>query len=135
MEKQALQDAGLKVTLPRMKILKILERGESRHVSAEAIHKQLAQAGDDVGLATVYRVLSQFEMAGLVKRHHFEGDSAVYELNQGEHHDHLVCVKCSVVEEFFDATIEARQQAISEKAGFKMTDHALNIYGLCGECQ
>ena len=130
-----LKEAGLKVTLPRMKVLHILENAKQHHFSAEAVYKTLLEQGDDVGLATVYRVLTQFEDAGLVIRHNFDGDHAVFELNHGEHHDHLVCVKCGKVEEFVDEIIEDRQHAIAEKAQFKMTDHSLNIYGLCIDCQ
>ena len=130
-----LKRAGLKVTLPRMKILQILEQVSEHHLSADKIYQTLLEQGEDVGLATVYRVLTQFEAAGLVMRHNFEGEFAVYELNQGEHHDHLVCVKCGHVDEFRDDIIEARQLSIAEQAGFKMTDHALNIYGLCTQCQ
>lgn len=135
MDKEQLKQAGLKVTLPRMKILQMLENSKQRHMSAEDVYQSLLDAGDDVGLATVYRVLSQFESAGLITRHNFEGDHAVYELNEGEHHDHLVCMKCGTVAEFVDDVIESRQQAIAEKFNFRMTDHSLNIYGLCGQCQ
>lgn len=135
MDKEQLKQAGLKVTLPRMKILQMLENSKQRHMSAEEVYQSLLEAGDDVGLATVYRVLSQFESAGLVTRHNFEGDHAVYEINQGEHHDHLVCVKCGTVAEFVDELIESRQQEIAEKFHFRMTDHSLNIYGLCSPCQ
>lgn len=135
MDKEQLKNAGLKVTLPRIKILKILEVSEQRHMSAEDIYQQLISAGDDVGLATVYRVLTQFESAGLITRHNFEGDHAVYELDEGEHHDHLVCVKCGLVEEFIDDVIEERQEAIAKRLDFKITDHSLNIYGLCQQCQ
>jgi len=134
-ESQQLKDAGLKITVPRVKVLQILEQSEERHLSAEGVYKALIDMGEDVGLATVYRVLTQFEAAGLVIRHNFEGSHAVYELRQEEHHDHLVCVKCGRVEEFVDDTIEKRQALIAEKAGFKMTDHALNIFGLCPVCQ
>lgn len=135
MDKQELRRAGLKITLPRVKILEILENSKQRHLSAEEVYRLLIESGDDVGLATVYRVLTQFESAGLVSRHNFEGNTAVYEVNHGEHHDHLVCVKCSRVEEFVDKEIESRQVEIAANAGFKMTDHALNIYGLCRDCQ
>jgi len=130
-----LREAGLKVTLPRMRVLHILEHSEQRHFSAEGVYKTLVEQGEDVGLATVYRVLTQFEAAGLVIRHNFDGDHAVFEMNQGEHHDHLVCVKCGKVQEFVDDIIEERQHAIAEKVQFKMTDHSLNIYGLCIDCQ
>ncbi|MCC5791202.1 MAG: ferric iron uptake transcriptional regulator [Legionellaceae bacterium] len=134
-ESQQLKQAGLKITTPRLKVLQILEHSQEHHLSAEAIYKALLDKNEDVGLATVYRVLTQFETAGLVIRHNFEGNHAVYELCQGEHHDHLVCVKCGQVEEFIDEIIEERQRQIAEQAQFKMTDHALNIYGLCRHCQ
>lgn len=127
--------AGLKVTAPRIKILEMLERSGTRHLSAEDVYKALVEAGQDVGLATVYRVLTQFEAAGLVARHHFEGGHSVFELNQGEHHDHILCVKCGKVDEFTDETIEARQREIAEKAGYEMTDHCLYIYGVCQDCR
>ena len=130
-----LKDAGLKVTTPRLKILNILESSATRHMCAEDVYKQLVVAGDEVGLATVYRVLTQFEAAGLVTRQNFEGGHSVFELNDGEHHDHLVCIKCGYVEEFLDQLIEERQKIIAEQHSFKITDHALNIYGLCGRCQ
>lgn len=135
MASQDLREAGLKATLPRVKILEIMEADENRHLSAEEIYKILSDAGNDVGLATVYRVLTQFESAGLVTRHHFEGGTSVFELNQGEHHDHILCVKCGRVDEFVDEVIEQRQKAIAEKAGFSMTDHCLYIYGICPDCQ
>lgn len=134
-ESQQLKDAGLKITMPRLKVLQILEQSRDHHLSAESVYKALLDMGEDVGLATVYRVLTQFEAAGLVARHNFEGGHSVFELSQGEHHDHLVCVKCGRVEEFIDEIIEQRQRMIAEKAHFKMTDHALNIYGLCPGCQ
>lgn len=133
-ESQQLKEAGLKITLPRLKVLQILEQTRDRHLSAEEVYKALLDMGEDVGLATVYRVLTQFEAAGLVSRHNFEGGHSVFELSQGEHHDHLVCVKCGRVEEFIDDIIEERQQMIAEQAHFKMTDHALNIYGICPDC-
>ncbi|MFC3908645.1 ferric iron uptake transcriptional regulator [Legionella dresdenensis] len=134
-ESQQLKDAGLKITMPRLKVLQILEQSADHHLSAENVYKALLDMGEDVGLATVYRVLTQFEAAGLVSRHNFEGGHSVFELSQGEHHDHLVCVKCGKVEEFIDEIIEQRQKLIAEQANFKMTDHALNIYGLCPGCQ
>lgn len=134
-ESKQLKDAGLKVTLPRLKILNILESSSKHHLSAEEIYKALLDTGEDVGLATVYRVLTQFESAGLINRHHFEGGFSVFELSEGEHHDHLVCVKCGRVDEFIDDVIESRQKMIAERAQFKMTDHSLNIYGLCQRCQ
>ncbi len=133
-DSQQLKNAGLKITMPRLKVLHILEQSRNHHLSAEGIYKALLEMGDDVGLATVYRVLTQFEAAGLVSRHNFEGGHSVFELSQGEHHDHLVCVKCGLVEEFVDEIIEQRQKTIAEKAHFKMTDHALNIYGICPRC-
>lgn len=130
-----LKDAGLKATLPRVKILDIMESCGVRHLSAEDIYKALLEQGEDVGLATVYRVITQFEAAGLVTRHHFESGLSVFELNHGGHHDHILCVKCGKVEEFVDEVIEQRQCAIAEQAGFSMTDHCLYIYGICANCQ
>jgi len=135
MESADIKKAGLKVTLPRIKILDIMEKSETRHLSAEDVYKHLLEDGEEVGLATVYRVLTQFESAGLVARHHFDEGHSVFELNQGHHHDHIVCVKCGKVEEFMDETIEQRQKDIAEKAGFQITDHCLYIYGVCGACQ
>jgi Fur family transcriptional regulator, ferric uptake regulator len=134
-ESQQLKNVGLKITLPRIKVLHILEQSETRHLSAEDIYRALTDLGEDVGLATVYRVLTQFEAAGLVHRHHFEGGHSVFELSEGEHHDHLICVKCRTVVEFVDDVIEARQEEIAKRAKFKMTDHALTIYGWCAACQ
>ncbi len=134
-ENQDLRDAGLKVTLPRVKILQILEGSKDKHFSAEDVYKALIEADEDVGLATVYRVLTQFEAAGLVMRHHFEGGHSVFELNSDEHHDHIVCTKCGKVEEFFDEVIEQQQDQIAEKLGFKITDHSLYIYGICPSCR
>jgi Fur family ferric uptake transcriptional regulator len=130
-----LKKAGLKITLPRVKILQILESAADHHLSAEDVYKVLLEAGDDIGLATVYRVLTQFEEAGLVTRHNFEGGHSVFELDHGSHHDHLVCIKCGRVEEFVDTIIEDRQKVIAKKAGYHITDHSLNIYGVCGNCQ
>ena len=130
-----LKKAGLKVTLPRLKILQILEEAKDHHLSAEAIYRDLLDSGEEIGLATVYRVLTQFEQAGLVVRHHFEGDLSVFELDHGEHHDHLVCLQCGSVEEFIDDMIENRQAEIAKKAEFLMSDHSLNIYGVCKKCQ
>lgn len=130
-----LKQAGLKVTLPRMKVLEILERNRQRHMRAEDVYKALIDSGEDVGLATVYRVLTQFEAASLVKRHHFEGGYAVFELDEGEHHDHILCVRCGRVDEFVDEQIEKRQKDIAKKAGYQLTDHCLYIYGICAECQ
>ncbi|MGI9251780.1 MAG: ferric iron uptake transcriptional regulator [Pseudohongiellaceae bacterium] len=134
-ENQELRKAGLKVTHPRVKILQILESSETKHLSAEDIYKLLLEAEEDVGLATIYRVLTQFEAAGLVMRHHFEGGLSVFELTSVDHHDHIVCTKCGVVEEFFDAVIEEQQEKIAKQHGFRITDHSLYLYGLCKNCQ
>ena len=134
-ENQELRKAGLKVTLPRVKILQILESSENKHLSAEDVYKALIEADEDVGLATVYRVLTQFESAGLVMRHHFEGGHSVFELTSVDHHDHIVCNKCGRVEEFFDEIIETQQDKIAEKYGFKITDHSMYLYGVCAGCQ
>jgi Fur family ferric uptake transcriptional regulator len=136
-ESQHIRKAGLKVTSPRVKILEMLEsRAESdRHLTAEEVYKTLLHEGEEIGLATVYRVLTQFEAAGLVKRHHFEGGNSVFELNRGDHHDHVVCVKCGRVEEFKDDLIEKRQKEIAQQLQFKLTDHALCLYGVCASCQ
>lgn len=134
-ENQELRKAGLKVTLPRVKILQLLENSETRHLSAEDVYKALIETGEEVGLATVYRVLTQFESAGLVMRHRFEGGHSVFELTTVEHHDHLVCSKCGLVEEFFDEVIEDRQEKIAVNFGFEITDHSLYLYGICAECQ
>jgi Fur family ferric uptake transcriptional regulator len=135
LETQDLKKAGLKATLPRIKILTLLEESQLRHVSAEDVYKALLESGEDLSLATVYRVLTQFEQAGLVTRHHFEGGHSVFELNQGEHHDHILCVKCGKVDEFVDKVIEERQQKIAADKGYDMTDHSLYIFGICKECQ
>ena len=134
-ENQELRKAGLKVTLPRVKILQILENSDNKHMSAEDVYKALIEADEDVGLATVYRVLTQFEAADLVMRHHFEGGHSVFELTSVDHHDHIVCNKCGRVEEFFDAIIEDQQDKIAEKYGFKITDHSMYLYGICSNCQ
>ena len=130
-ESTDLRKAGLKVTLPRLKILDILAAGTARHMSAEDIYKKLLESNEDIGLATVYRVLTQFEAAGLVTRHHFEGGMAVFELNHGAHHDHIVCVDCGKVEEFMDGSIEERQHAVAKRLGYEISDHALILYGHC----
>lgn len=136
MEKQDLRDAGLKVTLPRVKILEILEsQKDDRHLTAEQVYKILLSENEEIGLATVYRVLTQFEAAGLVARHHFEGGNSVFELNKGGHHDHIVCVKCGKVDEFTDSVIETRQKEIADKLGYELTDHSLYLYGLCTNCK
>jgi len=135
LETADLKKAGLKVTLPRMKILELLESGNSRHQSAEDIYKSLLQQNEEIGLATIYRVLTQFEGAGLVTRHHFEGGQAVFELNHGEHHDHLVCTSCGKVVEFMDDVIEDHQNQIAKDNNFVISEHSLIIYGRCGNCQ
>jgi Fur family ferric uptake transcriptional regulator len=134
-ESQELKDAGLKITLPRIKILQILESNEVHHVSAEDVYKLLLLNGEEIGLATVYRVLTQFEQAGLVIRHNFEGGHSVFELSTETHHDHIVCVRCGRVEEFTDEEIERRQQEVADRLDFELTDHHLNLYGLCATCR
>ncbi len=129
-----LKKAGLKVTLPRMYILNILESSEGQHWSAEEIYKCLIEKDCDVGLATVYRVLTQFEEAGFVIRHRFE-DHSVFELNSGEHHDHIVCVRCNRVEEFVGATIELQQKKIADRLGYQMVDHTFYLHGICSPCR
>jgi Fur family ferric uptake transcriptional regulator len=135
MESQDLKKLGLKATLPRLRILQLLESCPQRHNSAEDIYKALLDCGEDVGLATVYRVLTQFETAGLVIRHHFENALSVFELNEGCHHDHLLCIKCGKIIEFTDDKIEEQQHHIVKKHGFEITDHCLYIYGICPNCQ
>ncbi len=137
MENQDLRKAGLKVTLPRMKILEILESSTKAHLSAEDIYRLLMDSDEDIGLATVYRVLTQFESAGLVIRHHFEGGQGVFELDRGKHHDHLICIQCGKIVEFVNSEIEEKQHQIAEEAGFDITDHSLIIYGKCNKsnCQ
>ena len=127
MESKDLRKAGLKVTGPRLKILEILEGSPTRHMSAEGIYKRLIESNEDIGLATVYRVLTQFQAAGLVSRHHFEDGMAVFELNQGTHHDHIVCLDCGRVEEFIDESIEERQEEIAERLGYELRDHAMTL--------
>lgn len=137
MESQDLRNAGLKVTAPRMKILEVLETSKSRHMSAEDVYKALLGASEDIGLATVYRVLTQFEAAGLVSRHHFEDGHAVFEMAHEEHHDHMVCVECGKIVEFYDQSIEDRQRAIAEREGFEIVDHSLILHVRCKQpaCQ
>jgi Fur family ferric uptake transcriptional regulator len=135
MESSDLKKAGLKVTLPRMKILEFLEQSSVRHQSAEDIYRSLLDDGEEIGLATVYRVLTQFEAAGLVERHHFESGQAVFELNEKGHHDHIVCVMCGKVEEFFDEVIESRQREVAADKGYEVTDHSLTLYGKCPDCR
>ncbi|HEY8354186.1 MAG TPA: ferric iron uptake transcriptional regulator [Methylophilaceae bacterium] len=130
-EPDDLKNAGLKATLPRLKVLNLFENSVERHLSAEDVYRILLTSGEDVGLATVYRVLTQFEQAGLLVRHHFESGKAVYELNRGGHHDHIVCLQCGRVEEFFDEEIEKRQRVAAESRGFKIHDHSLYIYADC----
>ena len=126
-----LKSTGLKATLPRLKILEIFQKAEQRHMTAEDVYRLLLAEQSDIGLATVYRVLMQFEQAGLLSRHHFEAGKAVYELREDEHHDHLVCLDCGHVEEFYDAEIEKRQSAIAKSRGFTLADHALSLYAHC----
>ncbi len=145
MESSDLKKAGLKVTVPRMKILEFLEASKGNHQSADDIRRALHDKGEDIGLATVYRVLTQFEMAGIVERHHFEsgqgkragGESgqAVFELSEKGHHDHIVCVSCGKVEEFFDEMIETRQREVAAAKGYEVTDHNLTLYGMCPQCK
>ena len=131
-----LKNMGLKATLPRLKILEIFQNGKQRHMSAEDVYRELLAESHDIGLATVYRVLTQFEQAGLLKRSNFESGKAVFELNEGQHHDHLICLQCGRVEEFYDPEIEKRQQKIAKDRGFVLQDHALSLYGICnkGDC-
>lgn len=126
---QALKEAGLKVTLPRLKILEVLQQPNCQHISAEDLYKKLIDLGEEIGLATVYRVLNQFDDAGIVTRHHFEGGKSVFELSTQEHHDHLVCLDCGAVIEFSDEMIEKRQHQIAEKFNVKLTNHSLYLYG------
>ena len=126
-----LKTIGLKATLPRLKILNLFENSPVRHLTAEDVYKVLINEGMDIGLATVYRVLTQFEQAGLLIRHHFESGKAIFELNQGGHHDHLVCMQCGRVEEFFDAEIERRQIKVAKERGFTIHDHSLHIFADC----
>ncbi|MEN9483824.1 ferric iron uptake transcriptional regulator [Sphaerotilus montanus] len=128
---EELKSSGLKATLPRIKILEIFQRAQQRHMTAEDVYKVLLLEGADIGLATVYRVLMQFEQAGLLSRNHFESGKSVFELNEGEHHDHLVCLDCGHVEEFFDAQIEACQRAIAQERGFALQEHTLALYAHC----
>ena len=126
-----LKNTGLKATLPRLKILEIFQAGKQRHMTAEDVFRVLLEDRSDVGLATVYRVLTQFEQAGLLNRSNFESGKAMYELNEGQHHDHMVCLDCGIVEEFYDAEIEKRQHAIASANGFAIADHSLSIYANC----
>ena len=136
METQDLRNVGLKVTLPRVKILQKLEKQiYVRHLTAEQVYKILLSEDEEIGLATVYRVLTQFEAAGLVTRHHFEGGNSVFELTTAEHHDHIVCMKCGKVDEFADESIETRQKEVAKKLGYDLTDHSLYLYGFCPQCK
>lgn len=135
MQDKELKKVGLKVTSPRLKILELLQNNEQRHLSAEEIYKQLAAQEQDIGIATVYRVLTQFEEAGLVVRHSFEAGQSVFELRDEEDHDHLICVKCGDILEFNDDVIRKQQELIAQKFDFKMTDHNMTIYGLCKKCK
>ncbi|MBA4177152.1 MAG: ferric iron uptake transcriptional regulator [Leptothrix sp. (in: Bacteria)] len=128
---EELKSSGLKATLPRIKILEVFQRTERRHMTAEDVFKALLAEGADIGLATVYRVLMQFEQAGLLSRSNFESGKAVFELNEGQHHDHLVCLDCGRVEEFYDAEIEARQRAVTIARGFELQEHSLSLYARC----
>jgi Fur family transcriptional regulator, ferric uptake regulator len=135
LETHDLRNAGLKVTLPRVKILEILEKQVEHHLTAEKVYKILLSEDEEIGLATVYRVLTQFEAAGLVTRHHFEGGNSVFELAKGDHHDHILCMKCGKVDEFTDEFIEARQKEIAQRLGYELTDHGLYLYGYCPKCR
>ena len=126
-----LKNVGLKATVPRLKIINLFETSKVRHLTAEDVYRQLLTEGLDIGLATVYRVLTQFEQAGLLTRHHFESGKAVFELNEGHHHDHIVCLQCGRVEEFCDAEIEKRQMKVARERGFEITEHALYLYADC----
>ncbi len=126
-----LKNSGLKTTLPRLKILNLFEQSSVRHLSAEDVYKELLNEGEDIGLATVYRVLTQFEQAGLLDRHHFESGKAVFELKPDRHHDHLVCLQCGRVEEFYDSEIEKRQDLVAKERGFKLQEHSLSLYADC----
>jgi len=128
---EEIKNSGLKATLPRIKILELFQKTLLRHMTAEDVYKALLSEGADIGLATVYRVLTQFEQAGLLTRNHFESGKSVFELNEGHHHDHLVCLTCGRVEEFYDAEIEARQHAIAKERGFELQEHALSLYAAC----
>lgn len=131
MSSKELKQAGLKVTHPRLKILDMLQDHENQHMTAEDVYKTLLSSGEEIGLATVYRVLTQFESAGLVKRHYFEGGQSIFELNQGDHHDHIMCLNCGRIEEFYDEVIEQHQRDIAKKHGFELSDHCLILYGYC----
>ena len=129
-----LKSTGLKATLPRLKILEIFQTTQQRHMTAEDVFRVLLGERSDIGLATVYRVLMQFEQAGILLRSNFEGAKAVYELNEGQHHDHLICTSCDKVEEFYDPEIEKRQQMVAQQRGWSIQDHSMSLYGLCAAC-
>ena len=128
---EELKSSGLKATLPRIKILEVFQQSVDRHLTAEDVYKTLLNEGSDIALATVYRVLMQFEQAGILARSHFESGKSVFELNEGTHHDHLLCLTCGRVEEFFDPEIEARQREVAARRGFELQDHALSLYAVC----
>ena len=130
-----IKSTGLKVTMPRLKVLDLFQHSKNRHLTAEDVYRQLLEEHTDIGLATVYRVLTQFEQAGLLVRHHFESGKAVYELNEGGHHDHLVCLQCGRVEEFYDSEIENRQNQVARDRGFAIHDHQLYLYADCTKPQ
>jgi Fur family ferric uptake transcriptional regulator len=130
-EPRELKGTGLKVTVPRLKVLDLFQHSHERHLTAEDVYRRLLEEHSDIGLATVYRVLTQFEQAGLLVRHHFESGKAVFELNEGTHHDHLVCLDCGRVEEFYDPEIEQRQRAVAESRGFALQEHSLALYAHC----
>ncbi|MEO5692964.1 MAG: ferric iron uptake transcriptional regulator [Usitatibacter sp.] len=130
-DSRELKGTGLKVTMPRLKVLELFQQSSERHMTAEDVYRKLLDVNSDIGLATVYRVLTQFEQAGLLMRHHFESGKAVYELNEGGHHDHLVCLQCGKVEEFYDSEIEKRQQKVAKERGFQIHDHQLHLYADC----
>ncbi len=134
-EKEQLRSVGLKVTHPRMRILTLLEESSKVHLSAEEVYRMLIDQEEEIGLATVYRVLTQFEQAGILKRHNFETGHSVFELDRGEHHDHLLCTKCGKVEEFHDSDIEKLQQKIADDHAFDIVDHSLTLYGICNQCK
>jgi Fur family ferric uptake transcriptional regulator len=134
-DQSELKSIGLKATFPRLKILDVFRKAEHRHMSADDVYRLLMTENVDIGLATVYRVLTQFEEAGILLRSQFDGGKSVFELNGGEHHDHLVCTSCGIVEEFHDAEIERRQQEIADRHGFTLNEHALSLYGLCPACK
>lgn len=135
MDGRDLKSAGLKVTTPRLKILQLLEKSENHHMSAEDIYRALMIDGEDIGVATIYRVLTQFAQAGIINKLNFDNGQAMFELSNVEHHDHLLCVKCGKIDEFSDAVIEQHQSDVAIKHGYQLTDHCLHLYGLCADCQ